>query len=344
MSGTSLDGVDAAIIKSDGYDICRTITGFTKPFPEKLRSDLRKLIAGENTDLLRIEREFTLFHAEIVNELLQKNQLSYKDIDLVGFHGQTIIHRPAEAITQQIGDGSLLAHLTKINVVNDFRRRDMAAGGQGAPLAPLYHKTIVDSFLKPVMVVNIGGVSNVTYIDEDQILAFDTGPGCALIDDFIWNNSKIQYDEGGKIARTGKVNQEILDKLLSHEFFKKSPPKSLDRNEFSSQINLSLADGLATLTAFTAKVIAMSSRFLSKNPVNWFVAGGGRHNDYLMELISKEVMVKVMKIDELSIDGDLLEAQAFAYLAIRSYLGLSLSLPATTGVSSEVSGGAFYRA
>ncbi len=344
MSGTSLDGVDAAIIQSDGYDFCKAGIGLTKPFPEKLKSDLRKLIAREDADILQIERDLTIFHAEIVNELLEKASLTHKDIDLIGFHGQTIIHRPKDFITQQIGDGSLLAHLTKINVINDFRRRDMASGGQGAPLVPLYHRAIVADLAKPVVVVNIGGVSNVTYIDEKQILAFDTGPGCALIDDFIWANAKIPYDDQGKIARTGKVNQEILDKLLSHEFFKSLPPKSLDRNQFSSHLDLSLADGLATLSAFTAKSIAMSAKFFAQEPLTWIVAGGGRHNSCLMELLSQEVSGNVIKIDELGIDGDLIEAQAFAYLAIRSYLGLSLSLPSTTGVSSEVSGGAFYRA
>lgn len=346
MSGTSLDGIDAALITTDGTHIISTGESLTVHYTKECKERLRQALAGKG-DMLALEREITLHHAEAVKQLLEKAKLTAEDVNIIGFHGQTVIHRAAEHLTQQIGDGSLLAELTGIDVVCDFRRRDVAAGGQGAPLVPLYHAALAHDVPKPVAIVNIGGVANVTWIGEnDELLAFDTGPGNALIDDWVFTHTGKDYDDGGYLAANGNIHEDLVEKLLSHPFFATKPPKSLDRNSFSTEIlaGLSAEDGAATLTLFTGKALLDACEHFPAIPAGWLITGGGRHNVSLFRLLKAILPGTVQTVEKKGWNGDMMEAQAFAFLAVRSLLGLPLSLPSTTGVTRAVTGGAFYRA
>lgn len=348
MSGTSLDGVDAALIKTDGTHIIELGNNIFIDYPEYLRKKIRKLFT-DLSDILYVEKEFTLFYSEVVNQLLKQSGLSSIDIDVIGFHGQTIFHRPADGLTYQIGNGQLLAEKTKINVVYDFRRRDIAAGGQGAPLIPLYHKAIADKFLdeEVIAVINIGGVANITYIDkaENEIIAFDTGPGNAYIDDLMLVEYGKNFDDNGGIARYGEVDHKTLSLLLEDEYFQRKPCKSLDRNQFVITRELEKLlpqDKIATLTAFTVESIILAEKLLPKKPTLYLVTGGGRKNGYIMELLSNRL--NILNIDKIAIDGDMVEAQGFGFLAVRSLKKMYLTLPSTTGVSYPVPGGVFCQA
>lgn len=346
MSGTSLDGIDAALIVTDGSQIISTGESLTLPYTPECKSRLRLALSGQG-DILALEREITLHHAEAVKQLLEKAKLTAEDVNVIGFHGQTLIHRPREHLTWQIGDGSLLAELTGIDVVCDFRRRDMAAGGQGAPLVPLYHAALAHDMPKPVAIVNIGGVANVTWIGENgELLAFDTGPGNALIDDWVRTHTGKDYDDGGRLAASGDIHETLVEQLLAHPFFSVTPPKSLDRNSFPTDIlaGLSAADGAATLTLFTGKALLVACQHFPATPASWLITGGGRHNISLFKLLKAILPGAVQTVEKQGWNGDMMEAQAFAFLAVRSLLGLPLSLPSTTGVTQAVTGGAFYRA
>jgi anhydro-N-acetylmuramic acid kinase len=268
-------------------------------------------------------------------------------VDLIVFHGQTILHRPERRWTWQIGDGALLARLTGTDVVNDFRSADVKAGGQGAPLVPLYHAALARNspLARPLAIVNIGGVGNVTYIDGDTVLAFDTGPGNAPIDDWMHRHAGVAVDKDGDSARTGRIDNAALDKMLAHPFFARKPPKSLDRLDFGMDAVEALLpqDGAATLTAFTAASIAKAREHFPESPATWIVCGGGRHNKTLMEMLQARINAQVLKAEGARWDVDALEAEAFAYLAVRSRLGLPLSLPTTTGVAQPITGGKFSR-
>lgn len=348
MSGTSLDGVDAALIKTDGHQVLEVGHFATYPYTQELQKKIRDLINGKE-DQLVVEKEITLAHAGAVKALLEEAQISPDDVEVIGFHGHTIIHRPEEGFTWQIGDGNWLAELTKIDVVCDFRRRDMTLGGQGAPLVPVYHAALASSLERPVAIVNIGGIANVTWVGEDQsseIVAFDTGPGNGLINDWVELHTGEQYDKDGQYASQGSIDEQVLARLMDQPFFDRKPPKSLDRFQFSVELlkGLSLEDGAATLTAFTAKTIAHAATFFPKQPKEWLITGGGRHNHFLMGLLAKEITEPVYPVDKIGENGDAMEAQAFAYLAARSKAGLPLTFPSTTGVKQSVTGGAFYRA
>lgn len=344
MSGTSMDGVDAAIIKTDGNKIELTEYFITVPYKKDFIKRIRSALRKYEIDDLDLEKNLTEAHATAVSLLLNESKLKPSDIDIIGFHGQTILHDPQHGITKQIGNGKLLAELTGIDVVNDFRSNDMVNGGQGAPLAPMFHKAFFSDEEKPIAVVNIGGVANVTFIDKDeQMLAFDTGPGNALINDWVFQHKGMEFDENGEIASSGTIDQVILEGLLSHEYFDKLPPKSLDRNDFSIKglAPLSLEDGAATLTAFTAQSIANSAEFFY-NPTNkWIIIGGGRYNGFLVKQIRTLLDSSVVTAEEIGVNGDAIEAQAFAFHAVRSLKKLPLTFPTTTGVKSEVTGGVF---
>jgi anhydro-N-acetylmuramic acid kinase len=344
MSGTSADGIDAALLRTDGVDFAECLGGVTIPYPADFSAKLLQAAQTHMADAVLV-RELTKRHAEAVAILLQQTGYTAQDIDYLGFHGHTIEHAPFERRTVQIGDAALLAHLTGINVVYDFRKNDVAAGGQGAPLVPLYHQAVAKNWQKPVVLVNIGGVANVTYIDDDRLLAFDTGTGNALLNDWIHQKTGQAFDNKGETARRGQVNTEILRSLLQHPFFTAQPPKSLDRNAFSleSVKNLSLEDGAATLTHFTAQSIALSKQFFPKEPVQWVVVGGGRHNDFLLETLQQAVAAPVVTGESVGLHSDFVEAEAFAYLAARSVQGLLLSLPTTTGVPTPLTGGKIIR-
>jgi anhydro-N-acetylmuramic acid kinase len=274
--------------------------------------------------------------------------MSAAQVTVAGFHGQTILHEPEAGRTRQLGDGALLAAETGLDVICDFRGRDMAEGGQGAPFAPLYHAALAADLEKPLAVLNLGGVGNLTWIgpEDDAILAFDTGPGNALIDDWAERHLGRPIDEDGALARAGTVDEAALSRLLADPYFELVPPKSLDRDAFDSAPlgGLAPADGAATLTAFTAAAVAAARAHLPASPKRWLVTGGGRHNPALMAALAGRLAVPVEPVEAVGWQGDALEAQAFAYLALRSLDGLPLSLPGTTGVAKPTTGGVLHRA
>ena len=347
MSGTSLDGVDAALIRTDGESHIETVDFITIPYEDTLRDAIRACLGKrEDADgtVGRTEIEVTRAHAAAVDWLLSRAGLHPQDVDLIGFHGQTIAHDPANKFTWQIGNGAMLARLTGINVVNDFRSDDVAAGGQGAPLIPLYHAALAAALDKPVAILNIGGVANVTYIGASgEISAFDTGPGNALINDWVKKHLNREYDDNGMLARQGNVDDALLKQWLAHPFFAKTPPKSLDRNDFDLSLSLSPADGAATLSAFTAAAVGKSLDHLPEVPKAWYVTGGGRHNGVLMDNLRAVLGVPVEPVENLGWDGDALEAQGFGWLAVRSVRGLPLSIPTTTGVPAPQTGGRLHK-
>jgi anhydro-N-acetylmuramic acid kinase len=267
---------------------------------------------------------------------------------VIGFHGHTILHRPQEGRTWQIGDGALLAAETGIDVVADLRGNDVALGGEGAPLVPLFQAALAADLPRPLAVVNIGGVANVAWIGpgEGAVLAFDTGPGNALINDWVEQRGHEPLDRDGALALAGRVDEALLARLLDHPYFDRRPPKSLDRDDFSAApvAGLSLEDGAATLTAFTAGAIARAAEHFAAPVRRWLVTGGGRHNPTLMATLAARVEAPVQPVEAVGWQGDALEAQAFAYLALRSLAGLPLTLPTTTGVSRPASGGRLHRA
>jgi len=355
MSGTSLDGIDAAILETDGEDIAIPGPALTVPYHVWTRAMLNEALklAAETpayapvpSEIAKAETLLTAAHADAVRALLEKANLAASDIAYVGFHGQTVLHRPADKRTWQIGDGAALARATGIAVVNEFRLADVAAGGQGAPFVPLYHLVRAKGIERPLAVVNIGGVANVTYIGADgTLIAFDTGPGNAALDDWALKHTGEAVDRDGKLARSGEVNETVLAFMLDHPVFLKPPPKSLDRFDFPMAVveGLSPADGAATLTAFAAAAIARANEHLPETPRAWIICGGGRHNPVLMEELRARLKGKVMTAEDAGWRGDFLEAEAFAYLALRSVRGLPLSLPSTTGVPYPMTGGRLHR-
>lgn len=345
MSGTSADGVDAALLFTDGQTVVQAGAGLFVPYDDGLRADILALMRGVG-DEADIARRLTDVHSVAVRQLIEKTKITPA---LIGFHGQTIRHAPAEGITVQIGDAARMAAELSIPVVADFRSNDVKHGGQGAPLVPLYHAALAHQLSKPLMVVNIGGVSNVTWIGEQgDIIAFDSGPGNALMDDWIFKHTGKRYDANGEMASRGVIDTTVVSAFLRDPFFLADAPKSLDRNQFdgvSEQLaHLSLEDGLATLASMTACAIGLSLGAVPEAPTKLLVCGGGRHNAHLMGLLDACVNAAVMPVETVGWDGDMLEAQAFAYLAARSVLGLPLSLPTTTGVCQPVTGGVFYPA
>lgn len=357
MSGTSLDGIDAALLETDGEAVAVPGAALTLPYDRETRGLLRKALDDARDvaegkpvphSIRDAERRVTEAHADAVRALLHQAGLGARDVALIGFHGQTILHRPAQRWTWQIGDGALLARLTAIAVVNDFRSADVKAGGQGAPLVPLYHAALVreaSHLAPPVAMINIGGVANVTYVGQDTILAFDTGPGNAPIDDWAHRHTGRPVDADGRLAGRGRVDDAVLTDMLDDEFFDRAPPKSLDRMDFTTEAvkHLGPEDGAATLTAFTAASIARAREHFPEPATTWIVMGGGRLNPKLMAELRARVNAPVLAAEDAGWRGDFVEAEAFAYLAARSRLGLPLSLPTTTGVAEPMSGGRFHK-
>ncbi|MDE3016867.1 MAG: anhydro-N-acetylmuramic acid kinase [Pseudomonadota bacterium] len=354
MSGTSLDGIDAALIKTDGEQVFSFGAWLTLPFTDAERARVREAVHGRG-DMLAAEQEITIKHADAVRALLKKADVGRKEVNVIGFHGQTVVHRPLEHLTWQIGNGALLAEKTGIDVVCDFRRRDVAAGGEGAPLVPLYHTALARHMELPVVALNIGGIANVTWIGRSEsqshelmdldIMAFDTGPGNVMINEWVLKNAGIDCDLDGKRALAGKANQAAVQKLLADPYFTKTPPKSLDRNHFSFDAvqGLSVEDGAATLTEFAAAAVEKGAAYFPLPAKQWFLSGGGRHNPAIIAALKRR-FPQVYPVESLGWIGDALEAQAFAFLAVRSLKKLPLSLPTTTGTIRAVTGGALYRA
>jgi anhydro-N-acetylmuramic acid kinase len=344
MSGTSLDGIDVAMIETDGRDQVIPGAALTVPYPGHFRERLRSVLGGVGP-VARVEEELTGLHAEAVENFLRQHPENAAE--LVGFHGHTILHRPAEGRTWQIGDAALLADRLGVDVVADFRSADVSAGGEGAPLAPLFHAALAARLPKPLAVLNIGGVANVTWIGgAAQLLAFDTGPGNALIDDWVRRHTGAAADLDGALAGAGRVSAAHVEQFLTNTFFDRLLPKSLDRDDFREALptGLSLEDGAATLTELTAAAVAAATRQFPAPAREWLVTGGGRRNPAVMEALGRRLKVPVMPVEAVGWHGDALEAQAFAYLAVRSVLGLPLSLPSTTGVPQPCCGGHLFKA
>ncbi len=368
MSGTSMDGVDVSVVKSDGINEFELILNEYYEFDQNLYQNLIKLRDkisnvkdfNENIKIINeVERNFTLFNAKLINDLIKKKSLV---IDLIGFHGQTLLHLPDKKISKQIGDAKLLSQLTKIKVVNKFRQNDLDNGGQGAPLTPIFH-FLISGILNsknnlnfPISIMNIGGITNLTQIkshnlDEQDLYAYDIAPGSCMIDEWVRKNSKNKFDFNGDFASRGKTDDLILNQAIDN-FSITEITKSLDIKNFDISFarGLSLEDGCSTITKYTAFLISESIKKLNntdKNIIsNLYLCGGGRKNKTLIENISEyliEKKISLKNIDDYGIDGDFIESQAFAYIAIRSYLGLSISYPNTTRVSSPITGGTLIK-
>ncbi len=349
MSGTSLDGIDAALLWTDGERLAEPGGFLSAPYESDLRERLRALLGSDPAAAERapVEADLTRAHAEIIDLLLEKERITASKIKIIGFHGHTLFHAPDDRRTIQIGDGELLAAVIGRPVVNDFRSADMILGGQGAPLAPLYHRARAYTLGHPLAVLNIGGVANVTWLgpDDSDILAFDTGPGVALLDDWVSGEGRGRFDRDGALARAGRCNEKALRALMESAFFGRPPPKSLDRNDFRSDAvkGLGAADAAATLTAFTAAAVAAACAHLPAPPDRWLVTGGGRHNPAIMDQLRARLGAPVEPVESVGWRGDALEAEAFAYLAVRHLRGLPLSLPSTTGCREPAQGGRLWR-
>lgn len=347
ISGTSMDGIDVAMLETDGDRRLTVGPGHTYPYPDPVRQALGAVIAdparAEHEPLQTLEAEVTAAHGDAVLAFMREHDVDPRSVDLVGMHGQTVFHRPERRITRQLLDGQRAAERLGIDVVFRFRHADVAAGGQGAPFVPLYHRALAASLPHPVLVLNLGGVANVTYIDGDTVIAFDTGPASALLDDFVQARTGRAYDAGGALAAAGRVDPTLVSAFMENPFFALPPPKALDRNDFhtraASVATLTDADGAATLTAFTVESVAAALNHMPKTPLRWLVAGGGRHNANMMAKLRARLGCLVDPIESIGRNGDFTEAECFAYLAVRSRRGLPLSLPSTTGVPSPMTGG-----
>jgi anhydro-N-acetylmuramic acid kinase len=343
MSGTSLDGVDAAWLDTDGEQIAAFGPSLTLPYDADLRRDLRMILdlaptlTSSDARLISAVDRLTGYHIRAVKALGQA-------ADIIGFHGQTILHQPRHRRTWQVGDAARLARETGMPVAHDFRSADVAAGGQGAPLVPVFHAALAANLAKPLAVLNIGGVANVTFIGRDGgLLALDTGPGNGPLDDWCVAHIGQPFDNNGALARAGRVDQAVLARLLADPYFAAHAPKSLDRLDFgqalaASGVNrLSASDGAATLTAFTVRSVAAA--MFPEPPARWLVCGGGRHNPVLMDGLRRTLGVPVAPVEAEGWDGDALEAQCFGFLAARVAKRLPITFPTTTGVPVAMAGG-----
>ncbi len=354
ISGTSMDGIDVSLVDSDGRDRVIPGPGRTYPYPDALRAELLRLVAdadrAEHGDLADLEAAVTDVHCDAVSSFLAEQRLTPGAVALAGLHGQTVYHRPERRFTRQLLDGRRAAARLGIDVVCRFRHADVAAGGEGAPFAPLYHAALAAAggLARPVMVLNWGGVGNVTYVGAGDPIAFDTGPASALIDDWVLRKRGLPYDAGGAIAAAGQVDAAILAALMQNPFFDRPPPKSLDRNDFHRRAaiveKLGVEDGAATLAAFTVAATAAALHHVPTRPARWLVTGGGRLNATLMAGLARAVGAPVDPVEAVGWNGDFIEAQCFAYLALRSRAGLPLSVPTTTGVPAPMTGGEFFPA
>ena len=361
MTGTSVDGVDVALLESDGVAIGEIIGGGMFAFSDEQRRILLASMAKavhyqtRQSDLVFDQAAQILTDACIsaIRQMMTQYRISAANLDVIGFPGQTMLHAPDRGFSWQIGDGALIAQQIGVPVVSDFRNADIKAGGQGAPFAPLYHQALTVNLPRPLAVLNIGGIANLTLLGTqeklqkgEEICAFDTGPGNGLLDQWImqWNIGE-KYDRDGAWARKGKIAQDLLTAWRKYPYFRRKPPKSLDRDDFRhiSVQGLSLVDGAATLLAFTVESIALAVSSLAQQPEQILVCGGGRNNRYLMESLGEKLPMKIAPVESFGWDGDLLEAQAFGFLATRACQALPLSLPAVTGAAYPACGGVIHQ-
>ena len=351
ISGTSMDAIDVSLVTSDGRDAVLFGAGASYPYRDETRRALQAVIAdaerASSEPLTELEAAVTADHLAAIRSYAADQRLDFSAIDLVGLHGQTIYHRPQMRFTRQLIDGQAVADALGIPAVDRFRDADVAAGGEGAPFAPLWHRALAQGLEQPVMVLNLGGVANVSYIDGNTVIAFDTGPASAILDDFVLRRLGRPYDADGALAASGRVHEDLLAGFMANPFFDRPAPKSLDRNDFHRRAQvveaLSDADGAATLAAFTIESIVASLRHVPRPPKRWLVGGGGRLNLHFMARLGARLGVPVEPVEAVGWDGDALEAQIFAYFAIRSVKGLPLSLPSTTGVPQPMTGGRLHR-
>ena len=359
MSGTSMDGIDASIIKSNGEDKYETVFDQYFKYDEEIYRELVNIRGKINSStdlevnsiiLSGLEREITLFHASVCKKII-KDYPSV--IDLIGFHGQTIFHNPSERISKQLGDAHLLSSLLKKKVVYNFRENDLINGGQGAPLAPIFHQILANQnqIHLPACILNIGGIANITEIsskDYNDLKSYDIGPGNCLLDEWIRKNSKERFDKNGELAKAGKTDEIILNQAIDNfNNIKDNNKLSFDVKDFDLNFvrGLSLEDGLSTLSNFTSYLIyqsiVASINFNKDKELNILICGGGRKNSFLIDSIRKKISpnVNLCLIDDYKIDGDFIESQAFAYLAIRSLLKKMISFPKTTNVKNSCTGG-----
>lgn len=360
MSGTSMDGIDVAALETDGQTVSATGPSLSVPYEAQFRRRIeaaletaKAIVQREERpgDLAVLEREITLRHAQAVRKFLEAAAPEWQRPDVIGFHGQTVLHRPAKALTVQLGDGALLARETGIAVVHDMRANDMKFGGQGAPLVPAYHAALARSLPEkfagdfPIVFVNIGGISNITYVlREGDPIAFDTGPGNTLIDQWVSREGGVPFDAGGSIASEGRAVRSVVERYLGNPFFEKAGPKSLDRNDFTLALaeGLELSDGARTLAAVSAEAILKSADHLPERPKLWIVCGGGRKNPHIVSDLrvgAEKTGAKVIVAEDAKLNGDATEAEAWAYLAVRSLKNLPLTFPTTTGCREPVTGG-----
>ena len=349
MSGTSLDGIDASIIKSDGEEYLEIIDNIYISYPREFKKKLSSFIQSvdNKSDIKKnikayksLERDLTLHHTRISKEIIEKNNC---EIQLVGFHGQTIIHNPKNKYSIQMGDANLLSQLLKKKVIYNFRANDIRNSGEGAPLTPIYHKLLINKFeiKNPTLILNIGGISNYTFCFKNTILAKDIGPGNVLIDEYVKKTKGINYDKNGDIASSGNINHDIINQFYEHEHYNVEEKHSFDRKDFDFNFvrGLEFQDAVATLTYFTALIITKNIKKNFERETNIILCGGGRKNKTLIKHIKKMLKYNIKLIDEYNIDGDFVESQAFAYLSIRSLLKKPISYPSTTNVLTPVTGG-----
>lgn len=348
MSGTSMDGIDVAVVETDGTIVHKLGAFGSYPYVDELRSALKRVVGQmpvPGSELDRLVEDITDAHAEAVQDFVGKANIDLSSVGLIGFHGQTIFHDPDNGVTCQLGDGRRLAMRLGVPVVNDFRSADVASGGEGAPFAPLFHAALARQLEAPLCVLNLGGVGNLSWISADgAVVAFDTGPASAMIDDWVHEHTGETMDTDGALARSGKVDSQVLNRLLDDPYFEKPYPKSLDRDHFDRSLvnGLSLEDGAATLVAFTAMSVKRSADILPAPPLRWLVSGGGRHNPAIMAGLRVLLDSPVEPVEAVGWNGDAIEAQAFAFLAVRAAMGLPLSIPSTTGVPKPQRGGVLH--
>lgn len=352
ISGTSMDGIDISVVETDGDTLVRPGPGRTFSYPDDLRRALQDLIAdparARSEPLEDLEQAVTAAHAAAIRRFMAETGINAGDVGLIGFHGQTVYHRPEIRFTRQLGRGATVARELGIDTVSRFRHADVASGGEGAPFVPLYHRALASALAQPVMILNLGGVGNITYIDGEEVIAFDTGPASALLDDFVLRRRGLSFDENGQLAASGAVDHALVAEFMRNPYFERPAPKSLDRQDFHARARgvdaLSDADGSATLAEFTIESVVASLRHVPRAPLRWLVTGGGRRNAHFMKRLRERLGVAVDPVEAVGWDGDFLEAQAFGYLAVRSTLGLPLSLPTTTGVPYPMPGGELHHA
>ena len=359
MSGTSADGIDVAILITDGKTKIKLGPSgyypFSKSFSVKIKSIFKKKLniqkSRKQKRIVQIENEFTHLNLIAINKFLKKNKINKKKIDVIGFHGQTISHNPSNGYSWQIGNSQKLANLLNIKVVSNFRENDIQNGGQGAPLTPIFHYYLTKKIKRKICFINLGGISNVTYFNHQSktslknMLAFDAGPCCSLIDDWVSRNSNKKFDHFGLLARKGNIKKEIIRNFLKKSYFSKLPPKSLDRSFFSLSLlrKLNIEDGTATLNNLAAESLLKAFDYFPNNPDLCILSGGGRLNKFLVELISNKLeKSQVLLTEKYNWNGDSIEAHAFAYLSVRKLLNLPITFPKTTGIKKPLTAGRIF--